>query len=340
MKVLAILAFLALTLHAAPQQAEIVSVKKVWDRAPHNGFTDLVRFRDQFFCCLREGLDHVGGDGVIRILASKDGETWEDCAGIAEQGVDLREAKLTVTADGSQLQMLCGGCIYAGGKELKGRITRCATSPDGRKWTPTRKILSEGDWLWRVSLNPADGKFYGMADNIHPTTGGPKPEDEFTLKLHRNDGGDAWQPVTTLAVTGRAYQPTVRFLRDGRAMALVRRDGEDRNGIIGVATAPYREWRWTKSTMRISGPNFIELPGGALIAGARFYGKTYADNRMLLSTMTDTDLTPLLELPSNGSDVAYPGLVWHDGLLWVSYNSSHEGRTSVYFAKIKVSAKP
>lgn len=64
------------------------------------------------------------------------------------------------------------------------------------------------------------------------------------------------------------------------------------------------------------------------------------DNRILLSTMTETNLTPLLELPSNGSDVGYPGFLWHDGLLWVSYNSSHEGRTSVYLAKIKVSAKP
>src|SRR6187402_3805582 len=96
---------------AAPP-AEVVSVKKIWDRAPHNGFTDLIRFKDQFFCCFREGLDHVGGDGVIRILASRDGEAWEDCAGVAEQGVDLRESKLEITPDGRQLYLLCGGSIY------------------------------------------------------------------------------------------------------------------------------------------------------------------------------------------------------------------------------------
>ena len=60
--------------HAAPPQAELISVKTIRDRAPHNGFTDLVRFRDQLFCCFREGLDHVGGEGVILILSSKDGE--------------------------------------------------------------------------------------------------------------------------------------------------------------------------------------------------------------------------------------------------------------------------
>ena len=30
-----------------------------------------------------------------------------------------------------------------------------------------------------------------------------------------------------------------------------------------------------------------------------------------------------------------PGMVWHDDLLWMSYYSSHEGRTSIYLAKIR-----
>lgn len=320
---------------AAPP-AELVSVKKIWDRAPHNGFTDLVRFKDQFFCCFREGLDHVGGDGVIRILGSKDGEAWEDFAGVVEQGVDLRESKLEITPDGQQLYLLCGGSIYEGGKELKGRRTRYATSTDGKVWTPTQKLLGEGDWLWRVAINPADKKFYGMADNIYPTTGGPKYEAEYSLKSYVSADGHEWQQLGTLSVTGQPNQPTLRFLRDGRAMALVRRNTEDKGGIIGVAPPPYRDWQWAKTSMRISGPNFIELPDGTLIAGTRSYGKKYTDNRMLLSTMTATSLTPLLELPSNGSDVGYPGLVWHDGLLWVSYNSSHEGKTCVYLAKVRL----
>ena len=31
---------------AAPPQAELIEVRKIWDRAPHNAFTDLVRFHD------------------------------------------------------------------------------------------------------------------------------------------------------------------------------------------------------------------------------------------------------------------------------------------------------
>lgn len=46
-------------------------------------------------------------------------------------------------------------------------------------------------------------------------------------------------------------------------------------------------------------------------------------------------ITPALTLPSRG-DNSYTGLVWHEGLLWVSYYSSHEGKTSIYLAKVRL----
>jgi hypothetical protein len=41
-----------------------------------------------------------------------------------------------------------------------------------------------------------------------------------------------------------------------------------------------------------------------------------------------------LALPSGG-DCSYAGMVWHDDLLWISYYSSHEGKTSIYLATIR-----
>src|SRR5438105_4853006 len=64
----------------AEQPVKLVKVKKIWDRAPHNAFTDLVRFRDQWFCVFREGKKHVSPDGALRVITSKDGETWESAA--------------------------------------------------------------------------------------------------------------------------------------------------------------------------------------------------------------------------------------------------------------------
>ena len=51
--------------------------------------------------------------------------------------------------------------------------------------------------------------------------------------------------------------------------------------------------------------------------------------------MTLDRYEPVLSVPSGG-DNSYPGLVWHDGLLWMSYYSSHEGKSAIYLARIKV----
>jgi len=45
-------------------------------------------------------------------------------------------------------------------------------------------------------------------------------------------------------------------------------------------------------------------------------------------------MTGALELPSGG-DTSYAGMVWHDDLLWIAYYSSHEGKTSIYLAKVE-----
>jgi hypothetical protein len=49
----------------------------------------------------------------------------------------------------------------------------------------------------------------------------------------------------------------------------------------------------------------------------------------------DGQYNPQLTLPSGG-DNSYPGMVWHGGQLWLSYYSSHEGKSSIYLAKIKL----
>ena len=48
-----------------------------------------------------------------------------------------------------------------------------------------------------------------------------------------------------------------------------------------------------------------------------------------MGRLSESGYEPLLTLPSGG-DTSYPGLVWHDGLLWVSYYSSHEGKAAIY----------
>ena len=51
-------------LFAAEPAAEIVDVRKIWDAAPHNAFTDLLRHDARWYCVFREGQAHVSPDGA------------------------------------------------------------------------------------------------------------------------------------------------------------------------------------------------------------------------------------------------------------------------------------
>jgi len=323
---------------------EIVSVEKIWDQGKHNAFTDLVRWHDAWYCTFRESEAHVGGDGQIRVLTSKDGKTWESAALISEQGIDLRDPKFSVTPD-DRLMIVAGGSLYGGTKVLKGRRPRVLFSKDGREWTPPTPVLTDGEWLWRVTWH--DGKAYGVSYNAEAraTDAGkaaaqakkvePGPA-EWKLKLFSSPDGVHYDLVTHLDVPGHPNETTVRFLPDGTMLALVRREAGNKLAWIGQAKAPYTKWTWTETKHQVGGPNFIPLPNGELWAAGRNYPNRVST---VVARMTPTSYEPLLTLPSGG-DTSYAGLVWHDGQLWMSYYSSHENKKSaIYLAKIKLPEK-
>jgi hypothetical protein len=329
-----------LPLPASAAGPEIVSVIKIWDQGEHNAFTDLIRWKDRWYCTFREAAAHVGGDGKLRLLESADGEQWKPCALLTEKGIDLRDPKLSITPD-NRLMIVAGGSVYEG-KTLRGRQPRVAFSKDGREWTPTQRVLTEGEWLWRVTWH--QGKAYGISyDASERSTPAakeaaktgkvePGPAD-WKLKLVVSDDGVNYDLVTHLDVPGHPNESTLRFLPDGEMVALVRREGGNTFGWIGRSKPPYKDWSWKETKHRFGGPNFIQLPSGELWAAGRSYP---GGAKTVLARMTvDGDYEPVLTFPSGG-DTSYPGLVWHDSLLWMSYYSSHEGKSAIYLAKIKL----
>src|SRR5687767_372758 len=82
-----LLAFAGTSVVHATVKAEVLENRKIWDQGAHNAFTDLVRWKNQWWCTFREGDDHVGGDGRIRVITSVDGSTWESAANISEKDV-------------------------------------------------------------------------------------------------------------------------------------------------------------------------------------------------------------------------------------------------------------
>jgi hypothetical protein len=117
-------------------------------------------------------------------------------------------------------------------------------------------------------------------------------------------------------------------------VALVRRDGGSNRAQVGRARYPYTDWTFTELGKRLGGPDFIQLPDGRLVAGARLYRSERRMSLLWLDAEAGT-VREALTLPSGG-DTSYPGMVWHDGRLWVSYYASHEGKSSIYLAEVEV----
>lgn len=311
---------------------ELLQVKRIWDKAPHNAFTDLILVKDTWFCVFREGNSHVpGSNGTIRVIKSADAENWENAASISLKGVDLRDPKISLMPDG-KLMLLIGGSYYDGDESQQRRkIITCRThvsfSKDGVNWTPPQPVsITENNWLWRVTW--LDDYGYGFSYN----TGVPREKMEITL--WRTKDGVNYEKIVTPQVPRACYpdETTIRFLPDKTMVALVRNENNAGPAYIGTSKPPYTNWQFTNADKPAQGPNFIILPNGLMV----YAGRDFAPGqRTVVGLMALDKLNPLIFLPSRG-DTSYPGLVFKDDIVYISYYSTHEEKTAIYLAKIKL----
>lgn len=302
-------------------QAHIVRVDKVWELAPHSAFTDLARYRDQWFLAFREASSHVSPDGVIRILVSPDADRWQTVARLDYPAADLRDPKLTVTPD-NRLMLTTAGAMHPP-SEVRHR-SLAWFSRDGRDWTAPEVIGDPDYWLWRVQWH--QGKALSMGYHTK------EPRD---LRVYLSLDGRRFD-VLNPAVLDRNYpnETSVLFLGSDDALCLLRRDEGSKTALLGRSRPPYRGWTWQDLGVRIGGPHMLRLPDGRIVAAVRLYDGKARTALCWLDPGAAT-LSEFCTLPSGG-DTSYAGLVYHQGLLHVSYYSSHEGRTSIYLAKVKL----
>lgn len=310
----------------------ILFIQKIWDKAQHNAFPDLIRYKDNWFCVLRESTKHVDPVGKIRILQSPDGKNWNSAAYLEEKGIDLRDPKLSITPQGV-LMLLAGGSYYNKKGKYRGCQSRVAFSENGNDWTPFTLILEPHEWLWRVTWH--SGKAYGVSYRLSNPL---NKKEEWTIKLFESEDGLSYNLITQWDILGYPNETTLRFLKTGEMVALVRRDKKkDNHSWIGRSPFPYKNWKWSVTKHYFGGPNFLILPDNSMWAGGRLLipGHRKLVEKTALAKMDFENLIPELILPSGG-DCSYPALVYHEDHLWMSYYSSHESHASIYLAKIQL----
>ena len=119
----------------------IVDVRKIWSQPTRqSSFTDLIRYKNAWICCFREGTAHSSDDGRIQIIRSSDGISWTGLAKIEcpPPNKDLRDPKLSITPD---KQLLLTSTAYLPRTECRSYTW---LSQDGKNWGEPHAIGPPG----------------------------------------------------------------------------------------------------------------------------------------------------------------------------------------------------
>jgi hypothetical protein len=310
----------------------VVRSEMIWDAAPHNAFTDLVRWRDRWYCSFREAVAHSSYDGAARILVSDDGRAWRSAVRFTQAGLDLRDPKLCSLPDGRLLLGVGLRRQVSAMPDTWETHSAVYITADGETWDGPRTVGDPNVWMWRYVAHANSVYSFGYAKPPSKAGGG-----KTFLRFYRSPNGQQWETVTeTEAGGGFVNEAAFAFEPDGRCVALLRREGA-LGGRLGLAPPPYTDWKWSELEVRFNGPALLRLPDGRFLAGgrAKTLGATSAMTALGWLTTDPATLRPALRLPCKG-ETGYPGLCFQDGRVWASYYASQSGKCAIYIAELEL----
>ena len=304
---------------------KLIEVRKIWDKAPHNAFTDLIHFKNQWYCTFREGEDHVCDDGKIRVISSTDGKEWSSVTLLKYDGGDLRDPKFSITPNG---QLMLNGAVRFI-EPVDGNHHQSVTwfSSDGKSWSKSFACPTGlGTWRWSTTWNK---------DTAYSFAYGGKHKQGC---LYCSKDGKTWTVVKDDVYPNTeesGNETSLIFLNNDKAYCLLRCNKGSFSAMLGSSDSPYTKWQWMKLGRNIGGPKMILIDDDHFLAAGRLYdGNSYTS--LFWINPKKATIKEALKLPSDG-DSSYAGLVLHDdGFVWASYYSSHEDKTAIYLAKVKI----
>lgn len=303
----------------------IVEAYKIWDEAPHNAFTDLIWFEGYFYCAFREAQTHMSKDGKLRVIRSIDAKEWISVALMEYENGDVRDAKLSITPTNEL--MMNGAVRFL--EPINGNHHQSLTwfSKDGKTWSKPYACPSGlGTWRWSTTWHKDIAYSFAYS--------GKDPQG----CLYASKEGKRWEVVKSEVypdIKSYGNESSLVFLDNDDAYCLLRRDKESCTAMLGFSQPPYTQWQWNDLGVGIGGPKMMVIDNNRFLAAVRLYGKEDARTSLCWIDPVKMTLTEELMLPS-GDDTSYAGLISHEGFIWVSYYSSHEEKTSIYFAKVQL----
>jgi hypothetical protein len=302
----------------------------VWNEAPHNAFTDLIKFTDFYYCVFREGSSHNSYDGKLRVVRSIDGITWNKFSLLSLQNKDLRDPHFFID-DNNIL------AIGTNATDKNGAFENKVYKLQLDSFVLSKRMQVDNDyWLW--SFSKFNGKLYSMGYNIRQTcfNNFVNSTKSKIMLFHNEDSAcTSFSNVLpgNLSVSNFhcPNESTMTFTGDS-SLITVLRDENGEGSHVGISKFPFFNWEWKSFPYYVRGPKVALLPNGKLFlcAGSMInYNKTYYE-------IIDPKTLAVEKVRAfvSGGDTGYPGVIIEGNTALVSYYSSHEGNSRVYIERI------
>jgi hypothetical protein len=324
-------------------KVNVTNVRRVFHNGQHNAFTDLVRFKDNFYLAFRSCPDGhmVHPTSSIIILSSKDTKLWKQVHRFSVEKRDTRDPHFLVFKG---KLFVYTGTWYSGETTLKSEdydlnkhLGYAAWSDDGVNWhSPIMLEGTFGHYIWRAGTFGGKAYLCGRRKKnfaVEPRGEGPLVESAML----ESDDGLIWRYRALFQET-RGDETAFLFESDGSIIAIGRR-GSNTAQLLR-SKPPYTKWQRKELDRYIGGP-LLARWGDRNVVGGR---KNTAGRGLKTSMcwLVNDQLHEFAELPSGG-DCSYPGFVeLNPNHAVVSWYSSHEkdadGKTitAIYMADLEV----
>src|SRR6478735_6545763 len=310
---------------------ETFKVESVWNKSPFNAFTDLIFYDSMYYCAFREAETHVSYDGKIRVIVSRDGNTWNNFSVLEEDKKDLRDPHFYIDNNG----FLCIGTNAR--KTDDSRQSLIYKLKNGSFGQPDIMDADNDYYLW--SFSKFKDSVYSIGFNLKQpcySMGGVNNKLKISLFNNKDVRCIGFKDIITNNWITDSFacpsEASIIFTPDSNLISIVRDQDILGYSHIGISKYPFNKWEWKKFPYYIRGPKLALLPDGKLfLSGASLIDlhKTYY---VILNPKKDFAIETIKTLPSDG-DSGYPGVIVEGSSVLLSYYSSHEGNARVYIAR-------
>ncbi len=301
------------------KSVQIKNDRIIWVGNSYAAFTSLEYYDGYFYCTFREAKHHgdlTGIDcGVIRLIRSKNGKSWELESTFEHKGHDFRDPQLCTTPD-NKLMLSFEDVVYIN-KIAKYRKTVVSYKKNKGKMIPMSDLEFNPQLTWNWLWQP---------ENVNHKICGFIYCPYFAF-VQSNDG-IIFNVGKKIKLSLMPTEASVTFFKN-RYYTIVR---TNRNAILGWSEDG-EKWMWQELDQSIGCPKLFVYWENLLCVGRSqnglscitLYSVDWTNNQLQILYQSDVSI-----------DCGYPGIVIHNNRLYMSYYIGDGKKSNIHFCEIEL----